>query len=237
MTLKIEVLSFAGCPHREETVTRARDVVSALGVRAEVCEVEVRDDADAGRLRFPGSPTVRIDGIDVEPIAERNVAGALSCRMYGTSGVPSRELLASAIATAASQGRGAGRGWLPAAGIPAAALAALPSCPACYPLYAGILSSLGLTLDPGAHLALMAGLLAVALVALGFRARARRGYAPLALGTLAALLVAVGKLALGSEPVVYAGAAVLAAAGIWNAWPPRARSASCSACIPGEVTT
>lgn len=238
MALKIEVLTFAGCPHREVTVARTRDVLSALGVQAELCEVEVRDQADAARLRFPGSPTVRFDGIDVDPDAERHAAAALSCRMYGTSGVPSRALLESAITTATSKGRGgAGRRWLPAAGIPAAALAALPSCPACYPLYAGILSSLGLTLDPGAHLALTAGLLAVALAALGFRARARRGYAPLAFGALAALLVAVGKLALGSDPVVYAGAAVLAAAGIWNAWPQPARAASCSACTPGEVTT
>lgn len=233
--MKIEILSFAGCPHGPATVERTREVLAALGAAAEIVEVEVRDGAHAARLRFPGSPTVRVDGVDLEPDAERNPADALSCRMYGSSGVPSRELLANAIAAAAAKGRGGGSGWLAAAGVPAAGLAALPACPACYPLYAGILSALGLTLDPDAHLALTAGLLVIALGALGFRARARRGYAPLALGALAALLIAVGKLALGSDPIVYAGAAGLAAAGIWNLWPVRDRAASCASCAPGEL--
>jgi hypothetical protein len=234
--VKIEVLYFAGCPHREATVERTREVLAALGAEVEVREVEVRDSADAARLRFPGSPTVRVDGADVEPGAEARAQDALSCRMYGGSGVPPRDLLVEAIAGAAARFEPGGRRWFAAAGIPAAGLAALPACPACYPLYAGILSSLGLTLDPGAHTALTAGLLGIALGALGFRARARRGYAPLALGVGAALLLAAGKLLLGSDPLVYAGAGALTASGIWNAWPPARRAPDCSACIPGEVT-
>lgn len=229
--VKIEILSFAGCPHREATVERTLEVLSALGADAEVIEVEVRDGAGAARLCFPGSPTVRVDGVDIEPGAEVRGHDALSCRMYGASGIPPRELLVQAIAGAA-----AGPRWLAAAGIPAAGLAALPACPACYPLYAGILSSLGLTLDPGAHLALTGGLVAVALGALGFRARGRRGYAPLAVGVGTVLLIAAGKLLLGSDPVVYAGATGLAGAGMWNAWPLRRPAPACTACLPGEAT-
>lgn len=233
--MKVEILYFAGCPHREATVERTLEVLSSLGAEAEVSEVEVRDGADAARLRFPGSPTVRIDGVDIEPSAEAHPADALSCRLYGGSGTPPRELLAAAMGEAAARPRGRTPGWLAAAGIPASGLAALPACPACYPVYAGILSALGVTLDPGAHLALTGGLIAVALGALGFRARARRGYAPVAVGVGAALVIAAGKLVLGSDPLVYAGATALVGAGVWNAWP-RGRSApACTACHPEEA--
>ncbi len=190
--MKVEILYFKGCPHREATVERTLEVLSALGVEAEVSKLEVRDGADAARLRFPGSPTVRVDGVDIQPGAEACGQDALSCRIYGGSGVPPRKLLVDAIAEAAARSAGGRPRWFAAAGIPAAGLTALPACPACYPLYAGILSSLGLTLDPGTHMALTAGLVSVALAALGIRARARRGYAPLAAGVGAALLIAAG---------------------------------------------
>jgi hypothetical protein len=234
--VKVEILYFAGCPHREATVRRAHEALAALGAEAEVREVEVRDAADAARLRFPGSPTVRIDGADIEPGADALAHDALSCRLYGGSGVPPADLLMDAIARAAAGSRAGDPRWLTAAGIPAAGLAALPACPACYPLYAGILSSLGLTLDAGVHTALSGALLAIALAALAFRGRARRGYAPLALGAGAALVVLAAKFLLGFDPLVYAGAAALTAAGIWNAWPLRRAAPDCSGCAPAEAT-
>jgi mercuric ion transport protein len=233
--VKIEILTFEGCPHREATVERTLEVLSALGAEAEVSEVEVRDGADTARPRFPGSPTVRVDGADIEPGAETRSSDALSCRMYGGAGVPPRELLVDAIARAAGGPGEWRRRWLPAAGVPAAGLAALPACPACYPLYAGILSSLGLTLDPGAHLGLSGVLLGLALAALAFQGRARRGLVPLALGAGAALVVAAAKLLVGSDLLASAGAAALVAAGVWNAWPLGRLAPPCNACVPGEA--
>jgi hypothetical protein len=234
--VKIEVLYFAGCPHREATVRRAHEALAALGAEAELREVEVRDAADAARLRFPGSPTVRVDGADIEPGAEARAHAALSCRLYGGSGVPPADLLMDAISRAAAGSRAGDPRWLTAAGIPAAGLAALPACPACYPLYAGILSSLGLTLDAGVYTALTGALLAIALAALAFRPRSRRGYGPLAVGAGAALLVLAGKLLLSFDPLVYAGAAALTATGVWNAWPLRQAARDCAACPPAEAT-
>ncbi len=107
-------------------------------------------------------------------------------------------------------------------GIPAAALAALPFCPACYPMYAGIFTSLGLT--PLSHTGVQATLtlafLAVSLAALAFRARARRGYAPLGAGCIASLVVLIGKFGLGIDAMTYSGIAVLVLASVWNVWPP-----------------
>jgi hypothetical protein len=119
------------------------------------------------------------------------------------------------------------------AGIPAAGLAALPNCPACYPLYAGLLSSLGLAAlaEPRAQALLTLAFLVVALAALGFRASRRRGWRPLAVGGLASIAIVVGKFALGSGALTYAGVALLVAASLSNAWPTRGQpQAACGAC-------
>ncbi len=115
----------------------------------------------------------------------------------------------------------AGSSAVSIAGIPAAGLAALPFCPACYPMYAGIFTSLGLT--PLSHTGVQATLtlafLAVSLAALVFRARARHGYAPLAAGCIASLVVLIGKFGLGIDAMTYSGIAVLVFASVWNVWP------------------
>lgn len=47
----------------------------------EVRVVEVVDETDAGRLGFAGSPTIRVDGEDVEPPPPGERPG-LACRVY-----------------------------------------------------------------------------------------------------------------------------------------------------------
>ncbi len=93
----IEVLYFAGCPHFESTLSLADEVLSQLGVSAEVRKIEVRSPEDAERVRFLGSPSVRVDGKDIEPGAENRKEYALSCRIYGDSGLPPKELLVAAL--------------------------------------------------------------------------------------------------------------------------------------------
>jgi glutaredoxin len=98
--MRIEILYFRGCPHYEPTVERVRDVVQAKGLDFEIHEVEVRSEAEAQRLRFLGSPTVRIDGVDIQPSAEGRAEFSLSCRMYGGSGIPPTEIVARALSRA-----------------------------------------------------------------------------------------------------------------------------------------
>ena len=93
----IEVLYFDGCPNHEPTLALATEVLGQLGLSAEIREVEVRTPEDAERLRFLGSPTVRVDGKDIEPGAETRHDYALSCRIYGDSGLPPRDLLVAAL--------------------------------------------------------------------------------------------------------------------------------------------
>ena len=94
---KIELLYFSGCPHHRAARELIEATVAELGIEAEVEEVDVRDDADAAQRRFLGSPSIRVNGRDIEPGAEARTAYAISCRMYRGSGIPPRELLVASL--------------------------------------------------------------------------------------------------------------------------------------------
>ena len=95
--MMIELLYFKGCPNYETTLSLTRDVLRQLGLSADIQEVEVQSPEDAERVRFLGSPTVRVDGKDIEPGAETRKEYTLSCRIYGDSGLPAKELLVAAL--------------------------------------------------------------------------------------------------------------------------------------------
>lgn len=132
---------------------------------------------------------------------------------------------------------GVGTGWRDmAATLPAIGVALLPklACPACWPAYAGVLSAMGIgfaNLNPYL-LPLTALFLFLAIASLGFRARSRRGYGPFALGTVAAIIVVVGKFILMHDATMYGGIILLMGASLWNSWPRhRKGNNSCPACV------
>jgi hypothetical protein len=98
--LTVEILFFEGCPNHQPTLELAREVIADLGVSAEVREVAVETPEHAETLRFVGSPSVRVNGRDIEPGTEERSSFALSCRMYGAHGVPPREWLVAALKAA-----------------------------------------------------------------------------------------------------------------------------------------
>jgi hypothetical protein len=99
--MRVEVLYFDGCPTYVAATRNVSKVLSELGMDAEVELVGVNSDEEAERLRFPGSPTIRVDGRDLFPIAKRGV-WALGCRTYATpeglKGYPTREMIRDALA-------------------------------------------------------------------------------------------------------------------------------------------
>ena len=95
--MNVQVLYFVGCPNHAPAVELVRDVVAKLGVEAEVVEVKVTNPADAERLRFLGSPTILVDGVDIEPAARDRADFGFSCRTYDGQGTPPREMLAAAL--------------------------------------------------------------------------------------------------------------------------------------------
>ena len=94
--MKVEILFFEGCPNHPPAVERVQEVIQQEGVAAEVAEVEVRDEATAKAVGFLGSPTIRVNGIDIEPEARSCKPTGMACRTYA-GGLPSRELIREAI--------------------------------------------------------------------------------------------------------------------------------------------
>jgi len=104
--MKVELLHIAGCPHTEATRRLLDETWQELGLAGDIEEIEVSDPSQAEALSFPGSPTIRIDGIDVEiGILPHNRHG-LSCRIYmidgNAHGAPTREMIRRAIQAAVS---------------------------------------------------------------------------------------------------------------------------------------
>jgi hypothetical protein len=95
--MEIEVLHFAGCPNHPPTMELVRDIVRVLGLEATIREVVIRDAEEAMRLRFFGSPTVRVNGDDIDPGARSRSDYSFGCRLYGRSGSPPRTLVERAL--------------------------------------------------------------------------------------------------------------------------------------------
>ena len=95
--MQIDVLFFEGCPNHEPTTALVRDVVRSLGLEASIREVEVRNADEAKRLRFFGSPTIQVDGQDLDPSVQNRADYSFSCRIYGESGSPQRALVERAL--------------------------------------------------------------------------------------------------------------------------------------------
>ena len=97
----IEILYFDGCPNYEALVSRLPELLDHAGVKARIVLRQVESEEDTRRLRFLGSPTVRIDGRDIEPHAHRRTDYGLKCRLYRTQdrivGAPPDALIVEAL--------------------------------------------------------------------------------------------------------------------------------------------
>ena len=103
--MKVEVLYIAGCPNHKPAVARVQQALQAARLSAEIQEIEVSDAAMARQVGFLGSPSVRVDGLDVEKEARATRTFGFGCRSYtgsgGRTGLPSFDLLHKALAEAA----------------------------------------------------------------------------------------------------------------------------------------
>src|SRR5262249_15411766 len=97
----VEVLYVPGCTNYELAVERVRKVLTSEALDVEVQGIAVSTDEEARSVLFPGSPTIRVNGEDVEP-NQINTLG-LSCRLYANrTGVPSEEVVRHAVLRAKS---------------------------------------------------------------------------------------------------------------------------------------
>lgn len=100
----VDVLTFGACPHAESVLELVRRVVAESGSDATVRRVDVPDAQGAAAHPFLGSPTIRVNGRDIEPgVADRDQY-SLSCRIYrttaGFTGEPDERWLREALSAA-----------------------------------------------------------------------------------------------------------------------------------------
>jgi hypothetical protein len=96
--MRIEVLHVSNCPSHAVVIERLRQILTTEGLEAHINEVVVNDATVAQSLRFPGSPTIRINGRDIEPQEGETASFGLMCRLYADgNGAPSHQRLRDAI--------------------------------------------------------------------------------------------------------------------------------------------
>ena len=235
--MRVELIYDTDCPNVAETRANLRQAFAAARHEAKWTEWERSSASSPAYAAGFGSPTLLVDGRDIA--GEKPVEHTSCCRLYASadgrySGVPTVELLKTSLApaTLAAAPSHWKRSFL---AVPGIVLSVLPvgMCPACWPLYAGVLSALGLgfLLSSAYLLPLTALFLLVSVLTLAFRARDRRGYGPFALGLAAATLILWGKFSLESNVLAYAGVGLLISSSLWNSWP-RPAAGQCPRCAP-----
>jgi hypothetical protein len=102
---RVQILYVERCPNHEPVRALVERLAAQLGIEPEIELVEVADSHAAVALRFLGSPTVRVEGVDVEPGAAERRDFALTCRIYrgeGASQQPEESWVRDALIAAAT---------------------------------------------------------------------------------------------------------------------------------------
>lgn len=240
--IKVELVYEKTCPNIEAARSLLLQAFVEAGVTPRWQEWEVSTPQASAHVHGYGSPTILVNGRDVS--GDIAAGDDYCCRVYfhdehTDKGVPAMADIVQAL-KAGSQTpetqHHASRWQQNWSIVPAVAVAFLPklACPACWPAYAGLLSSLGIGFfDYTSYLLpLTAVFLLIAVVALAYRAKQRRGNKPLLLGLLAAGILFIGKFYFDSDATMYVGLVLLVSASLWNTWPKsQSLDASCPACV------
>ena len=101
--MTIELLYFDGCPNHDRLLDQLSALLERTGITTPLTLHKITDVDDAQRQRFLGSPSLRVDGLDVEPAAAQRGDYGLKCRIYqtanGLSGLPPDEWILAALNT------------------------------------------------------------------------------------------------------------------------------------------
>ena len=101
MTHEVELLWFSDCPNHAAARRMLEDVIADIAPDTSIHDVDATDPVLARRVRFPGSPTIRVDGRDVDPTYLDPGDYTPRCRLYRTSaglhGLPERDWLVDAL--------------------------------------------------------------------------------------------------------------------------------------------
>lgn len=87
--MKIEVLFFSGCPSYEPTLELLNKILDEEGINLPIENINVNSKDLVQKHRFLGSPSIRVDGQDIEEEARSSNDFGQKCRIYNQDGVPS----------------------------------------------------------------------------------------------------------------------------------------------------
>lgn len=95
--MKIEFLYFDGCPNHETALTNLKEVIFETGIECGIDIIKVEQPEDVTKHRFLGSPSIRINGQDLEIVEDESTDYSMRCRRYKNGetieGFPSKELI------------------------------------------------------------------------------------------------------------------------------------------------
>lgn len=102
MALDVEFLWFEDCPSHEDAFEMLQDVLAELDADADIQRRKVETEEQVEAFNFPGSPTIRVNGEDIDPEGAASLPNALTCRVYRRedgrpSPLPSREQVRTAV--------------------------------------------------------------------------------------------------------------------------------------------
>ena len=96
--MHIDILYFESCPNHAPSVARVKQVAAEMGLTIPVTEVPITTLEEAEQRRFLGSPTVLVNGVDIDPDARQEARYGLSCRVYpGVAGLPPDDMIRAAL--------------------------------------------------------------------------------------------------------------------------------------------
>lgn len=236
--MNVELIYDLDCPNYRSARTQILKAFAKMKIAPRWKEWDRNAPDSPSHVRLYGSPTILVNGQDV---CQAEPSMGNSCRLYpeeksGFRGMPSVNTIFAALRASNRTIDPSPKPWKRMLTLlPVIGTAFLPKlvCPACWPAYAGILSALGLGfVNYSPYLfPLSIVFVGIVLFSLTYRAKTRNGYGPLLAGSVASVVLLVGKFGFESDLFLYGGVAGLVGSSIWNTWPRRDQKEKCPACI------
>ncbi len=106
--MRVEFLWFDGCPNHLTARDALTEMIKELAIDVTIEEIQVESDEAAHAHRFQGSPSIRVNGEDVDPISVEEMPYGMACRIYSTpegpKGSPAKATIRAALGAAQSEG-------------------------------------------------------------------------------------------------------------------------------------
>jgi hypothetical protein len=110
--VRVEILARKDCPSRGMAMVVVQRVIAETGVPVDLTVIDVTNESQAAKHCFLGSPTVRVDGLDVEPGSNGSTDFTLDDRVYrgprGLQGWPEGRWVRDALLLAFAQSKSNG---------------------------------------------------------------------------------------------------------------------------------